>query len=252
MSRRKSRVRKKLLGKQRHQATSKLQIEALDPRIVLDASGGMSEVFAAPALEVSNAVDAGFVDTDSIAESTEQATVSSLRHEIVFVDAGVTGQDELLAGLQASRPGVLREIVMINGDSNGLEQIADALDGRTDIDAIHIVSHGDEGEVRLGNAVITSENLNEYETALAGWATALSDDADILFYGCELAGNEDGEQFIESISELTGADVAASDDLTGAAAKGGDWILEEAVGIIEASALSVSYTHLTLPTNREV
>ena len=37
------------------------------------------------------------------------------------------------------------------------------------------------------------------------------------------------------MSRLTGADVAASEDLTGAAAKGGDWDLEFRTGAIEAS-----------------
>ena len=34
---------------------------------------------------------------------------------------------------------------------------------------------------------------------------------------------------------LTGADVAASDDLTGSAARGGDWLLEQHTGQIEAA-----------------
>ena len=44
--------------------------------------------------------------------------------------------------------------------------------------------------------------------------------------------------FIETISDITGADVAASDDLTGAAELGGDWDLEVSVGTVEAVSLS--------------
>ena len=66
----------------------------------------------------------------------------------------------------------------------------------------------------------------------------MGEDADILFYGCDLAGNAEGEQFIESISGITGADVAASDDLTGAEELGGDWDLELNVGMIETQALA--------------
>ena len=68
----------------------------------------------------------------------------------------------------------------------------------------------------------------------------LTDDADILFYGCDLAGNAEGQEFISSISAITGADVAASDDLTGAEEKGGDWDLEQHVGEIETAALSAT------------
>ena len=52
-----------------------------------------------------------------------------------------------------------------------------------------------------------------------------------------LAGNAEGESFIESISAITGADVAASNDLTGAADQGGDWVLEESVGAINTVTL---------------
>ena len=47
-----------------------------------------------------------------------------------------------------------------------------------------------------------------------------------------------GTDFIETISDITGADVAASDDLTGAADKGGDWDLEFAAGTIETQSFS--------------
>ena len=48
-----------------------------------------------------------------------------------------------------------------------------------------------------------------------------------------LAGNQAGQELVESLSVLTGADVAASDDDTGHASLGGDWDLEFAVGSIE-------------------
>ncbi len=66
-----------------------------------------------------------------------------------------------------------------------------------------------------------------------GWQEALSDDADLLFYGCDLAAHGDGEHFLESLAALTGADIAASDDLTGHADLGGDWDLEYSSGTIE-------------------
>ena len=55
-----------------------------------------------------------------------------------------------------------------------------------------------------------------------------------------MAGDAEGTQFIESISAITGADVAASDDLTGAVDKGGDWDLELNVGTVETAAFSAT------------
>lgn len=45
---------------------------------------------------------------------------------------------------------------------------------------------------------------------------------------------EKGTAFVNQISQLTGADVAASTDLTGSNSLGGDWDLETLTGNIEA------------------
>ena len=57
----------------------------------------------------------------------------------------------------------------------------------------------------------------------------------ILFYGCRIGADGIGQAFIDSIAALTGADIAASDDLTGSSALGGDWILEKSTGAIETA-----------------
>ena len=66
------------------------------------------------------------------------------------------------------------------------------------------------------------------------WGKSLSESASILLYGCNIAAGESGLKFVQKISELTGANIAASDDLTGSAALGGDWELEIAIGQINA------------------
>ncbi|WP_333456793.1 FG-GAP-like repeat-containing protein, partial [Microcoleus sp. herbarium5] len=52
-------------------------------------------------------------------------------------------------------------------------------------------------------------------------------------YGCCVAAGETGKAFVKRLSELTGASVAASQNLTGSVAKGGDWELEVRTGKIE-------------------
>ena len=69
------------------------------------------------------------------------------------------------------------------------------------------------------------------------WADNLDEGADILFYGCDLAASESGQRLMESIGALTGADVAASDDLTGHTQLGGDWELEYGNGEIETGVI---------------
>ncbi len=57
-------------------------------------------------------------------------------------------------------------------------------------------------------------------------------EGDILLYGCYVAADGSGGAFLDALAEATGADVAASDDLTGADAQGGDWTLESATGAV--------------------
>ena len=120
-----------------------------------------------------------------------------------------------------------------------MAQVTETLLGYTDLDAVHFVSHGADGRLQLGNAWLGSDNLADYEAAIHSWQHALANDADLLIYGCNLAQTEAGQAFIDRLSALTEADVAASDDLTGAKHRGGDWDLEYAAGNVE-SAVAVS------------
>ncbi|MGC8712879.1 MAG: N,N-dimethylformamidase beta subunit family domain-containing protein, partial [Leptodesmis sp.] len=67
------------------------------------------------------------------------------------------------------------------------------------------------------------------------WGASLTEDADILLYGCNIAYGDLGQGFVQNLSILTGADIAASTDLTGDAPDGGNWTLEYNTGSIEAT-----------------
>jgi len=56
-----------------------------------------------------------------------------------------------------------------------------------------------------------------------------------MLYGCDVAGNSEGEKFVAKLAALTQADVAASNDKTGASALSGDWVLEFTTGEISSS-----------------
>ncbi len=96
------------------------------------------------------------------------------------------------------------------------------------------MSHGSEGSVTLGSTVLDGGNLADYADALAQIGDALAPGGDLMLYGCDVADGAAGQQFIDALAELTGANVAASTDATGAAALGGDWTLEASTGPIEA------------------
>ena len=60
------------------------------------------------------------------------------RNEIVFVDPVVTNWPSLVEQI---RPGI--EVVLLDGYVDGLKQISEYLAGRHEVDAIHILGHGE-------------------------------------------------------------------------------------------------------------
>ena len=170
--------------------------------------------------------------------AAEPQAADPLRHEIVFIDMAVEGSTELLQGLQAAdTPGRQVEIVAMPAGSDGLALITDTLAGRTGIDAVHILGHADAHGLQLGGTRLDATTLATHAQALAAWGASLNAQADLLFYGCNLGASDEGRALVQDIALLTGADVAASDDLTANAAHGGDWLLEYRTGAIESAGL---------------
>ncbi|MEH2115632.1 Calx-beta domain-containing protein [Nostoc sp.] len=150
---------------------------------------------------------------------------------IVFIDPKVIDYQSLVAGIILGS-----EVIILDPNRDGLAQITEFLEKRksNSVQSIHIVSHGSAGSLQLGSGDLNLTNLDSYKNQLQKWASALTDKADILLYGCDVASGE-GTKFVQQISRITGADVAASTNKTGSAALGGDWDLEVKTGEIEAS-----------------
>ena len=122
-------------------------------------------------------------------------------------------------------------------DENGIEAVGDRLEALramgTVVDAVNIIAEGNEGNFWLGNAFVSHDNLDQYEAQLQRWKIGLGSSADLLIYSCFTALGMAGESLVESLAQSTGADVAASTNLTGSDAFGGDWTLEHQVGTID-------------------
>ena len=172
--------------------------------------------------------------------------------EVIFVDAGVENADVLLDDLRSGSEDTQWLIVRLSANEDGVSQITKTLDGMSGVDAIHILSHGDGEGLQLGNQNLTSESAPDYAGDIASWGFALDSDADILIYGCDLASTDAGQDLIEMIAIVCDCDVAASDDATGAADLGGDWILEYTVGDVQTEVafgyLAQASWHDTLAT----
>ncbi|MHC0066257.1 FG-GAP-like repeat-containing protein [Nostoc sp. UIC 10890] len=145
---------------------------------------------------------------------------------IIFIDQAVINYESLIAGIQ---PGT--SVVILDSARDGVEQITQALQGGK-YQSVQIISHGSGGSLQLGATLLNVNNLNSYTNQLQQWRNYLTEDADILLYGCNVASFD--RVFVQLLSQITGADVAASDDITGNAELGGDWDLEVKIGSIES------------------
>ena len=139
-----------------------------------------------------------------------------MTQNIIFIDSRVSNYQSLIDSL--TEPA---EVFILDAAWDGLAQMTAYLQGRSGIDAIHLISHGSQGALYLGSTVLDSERLASYRTPLASIGSSLTESGDISLYGCNVARGDTGLQFITSLAQYTEADVAASTDATGAAAQGG-------------------------------
>ncbi len=199
-----------------------------------DAAGDSSLL----ATESSNPIaliDSALADLQSDAIPTSWYT----RTEIVFVDAGVEDYQQILDDLrQQSFADTKLEVALIDSTKDGLVQINQFLshfEGKAD--AIHVISHGADRAIKLGATWYDKDAVQQHEQDFREWATVLKTDADILFYGCDLAASEDGRSILESIAGWTSADISASDDVVGSRDRGADWLLEFQIGDVQTQVV---------------
>ncbi len=164
------------------------------------------------------------------ADSLKNSTPSQAQ-SILFIDAQI--KDAQILASQVA-PGT--EVVILKGDQDGVTQITEVLADRQNIENIHIFAHGAEGLLQLGSTQLTAENIHEYAEQLAAWGITLTAEGDIFVYGCNVAAGIRGQQFIEQLSQYTQADIAASTDISGSTAVGGDWDFEKTTGAIAFSS----------------
>ncbi|NEO53419.1 MAG: DUF4347 domain-containing protein [Okeania sp. SIO3B5] len=143
---------------------------------------------------------------------------------IVVIDKGVDNYQMLVAGVIEET-----EAIALESNRDGIKQITEVLAQRSNVNTIHIISHGSPGCLYLGNAQLSLDTINNYIWDLQQWQ------GDIFLYGCNIAAGDAGAEFLQRFQKITSANIAASANLTGSAALGGDWELEVRLGEIEST-----------------
>nr|MBP7444353.1 DUF4347 domain-containing protein [Zoogloea sp.] len=197
-------------------------IETFESRLLYSADPG-------PAGIVTAVLAAPIQQSDGAIGLQDQGT------ELVFVDARTPDVQQLIDDLAAQQQAGRRvEVIVVGADEDGIGRIGSALSGRDDVSAIHVVGHGASGTAQLGASTLDAESIFQRAGEIAAWGDALTGEADLLLYGCDVGDGASGRSLVASLAQLTGADVAASDDPTGSALHGGDWQLEVRSGTVEA------------------
>ncbi|NYZ67449.1 DUF4347 domain-containing protein, partial [Endozoicomonas sp. SM1973] len=216
-------------------------IELLEPRLLFDGAMTVEADLANDTdIEVDNheAAQQEAAEHQALLTALEQVN-SDLPTTVAFVDLNLKNAQDIVNALDDTIT-----VYPIPADQNGLAIIAKAVNSHHTIDAVHIFSHGRPGELLLGNSTINQLTINHFYTDQLKLLTSkLSDTADILIYGCNIASSIDGQNTIALLAKLTGADIAASTDITGATTKGGNWQLEYQLGEInqQQSVLSSDF-----------
>jgi Domain of unknown function (DUF4347)/Domain of unknown function (DUF4082) len=165
----------------------------------------------------------------SLSDSQFGSLAATPPQTVAFIDANVANSTQVMAGVQADLK------VLLDPTRDGVAQITETLQHYTNLASIDIISHGSVAKLQLGSSSLDTSSLGQYASEIEQWKASLSSDADILFFGCNVAEGEVGQTFVNRLSTLTGADIAASTDLTGASSLGGDWLLEYNTGKIETA-----------------
>lgn len=153
---------------------------------------------------------------------------ASSRNELFFIDAEVA---DARAFWLAAPSGATVICIPVGVDS--WQFMAEEAAKREGVNAIHLISHGQRGALQLNGRLYTSDDLEARSAQLSQMGRALTKNGDIYLYGCESGAGIEGRRLIDTLAVGTGADVAASRDVTGSAAKGANWELEVVVGTIE-------------------
>ncbi|MBD3884381.1 DUF4347 domain-containing protein [Phormidium tenue FACHB-886] len=146
--------------------------------------------------------------------------ISSPVSALVLIDAGIEQPHWFI---NSTTPDV--KTIVLNPEQDGIEQITAAIAAHPQLSSLHIVSHGQAGELQLGSTRLSLQTLDRYAAQLRQWRRSLAG-AEILLYGCRVAAGALGQRFIQTVSQLTQAAIAASSTLVGNAALGGNWQLD--------------------------
>lgn len=132
---------------------------------------------------------------------------------LIFIDSGIDDRQTLINEISSIND---VEIIMLNSDQSGVEQITHAILQRTEmsnlriIHSVHIITRSKAGRFHLGSTQLSLNTLSYYATQLQDWAKAsLVSNAQIRAVPASGAGRK----LMQQLSHLAGRTVTVSINL---------------------------------------
>ena len=224
----------------------KIFIEALEQRIMLDGAGASTALDIIDERNKEKLLNKNIKNISKLSENRIEDNSQKLpfdqvvrdqkrndRKQVVFIDSQVQDYQKLMNAFHEDT-----EVYLIQSNEDGFKKIENILNKNCDVSSLHIIGHGSAGNI--WKCKLSNDTIQSYNQTLRSIGQCLTDDGDILFYGCNVAST-DWKTLISKISEITKADIAASDDVTG---KSGDWKLEITYGHIDTKNINqTDYQH---------
>ena len=174
--------------------SSGVDVTTLESRVLLSATplvvpADVQEVEANVDESVENVVtdgDSQTVEDKQVASETTDSSPSFeteiasqnlqvVERELVFVDSAAGNFQQLVDDLIASSDEKRSfEVILLDENRDGIEQITSHLSSVENVSAIHIVSHGEDGAIRLGNTLLSEESIGQYVGDLSQWQQYVS------------------------------------------------------------------------------
>lgn len=149
---------------------------------------------------------------------------SAKKQTLVFLDRSLKNVMMLVNGVQADV-----EAILLDLEQDGIKQITQILTRYPAVKSVHLVAHGSSVRLKLGSTELNLDNIDDYAELLKNWSNRIGR-ASLLIYGCEVAADTTGIDFLGRLHQFTQANIAASTTKVGSSKQGGRWQPDYQIG----------------------
>lgn len=159
--------------------------------------------------------------------STQNFSGKAQSSILVFVDESLEDYKSLISNIKSDT-----KLFVLAKQEDGIKQITQVLSQNSNIESIHIVSHGKPGTLFLGNSQLSLDTLENYAGELQTWSKSAPHHVTpaLVLYGCNVAAGDAGTEFLNKLYQLTNSTIYASSTKIGNSRLGGNWDLDVCKG----------------------